>query len=67
MMDRRETCPRIRMIVDLPIDVQMAIKLRAVKSNSTTGEVVCEAIQRTFSKDVEEARIVLAESKSSKK
>jgi hypothetical protein len=58
---------RNRMIVDLPADVQMAIKLRAVKSNTTTGAVVCEAVQNTFSKDIQEARSVLAEAKSSAK
>jgi len=54
------------MIVDLPSDVQMAIKLRAVKGNSTTGAVVCEAIQKTFSKDIQEARSVLAETNAKK-
>ena len=57
---------RTRMIVDLPSDVQMAIKLRAVKGNSTTGAVVCEAIQKTFSKDIQEARSVLAETNAKK-
>jgi hypothetical protein len=58
---------RIRMMVDLSSDVQMAIKLRAVKSNMTTGAVVCEAVQTAFSKDIQEARSILAETKSSAK
>jgi len=58
---------RSRMIVDLPTDVQMAIKLRAVKSNMTTGAVVCEAVQKAFLKDVQEARNVLAETKPTAK
>jgi hypothetical protein len=52
---------RNRMILELPSEVQMAIRLRAVKSNATTGEVVCEAIQHRFGRDVEEARAALAE------
>lgn len=62
-----EKTERTRLIVDLPSDVQMAIKLRAVKSNKTTGAVVCEAVQMAFSKDIQEARSVLAEAKSAGK
>jgi hypothetical protein len=58
---------RSRMIVDLPSDVQMAIRLRAVKSNSTIGEVVCEAVTQSLGKDIEEARAVLAEKKPNTK
>lgn len=60
-----ENCERNRMIVDLPSEVQMAIKLRAVKSNTTTGAVVAEAVQHTFTKDLEEARASLAENRQS--
>ena len=62
-----ENPERNRMIVDLPSDVQMAIKLRAVKSNMTTGAVVCEAVQKAFGKDILEARSALAEAKSAAK
>jgi hypothetical protein len=48
-----------RMILDLPLDVQMAIRLRAVKSRKTTGQVVSEAIQAVFAHDIEEAKSVI--------
>lgn len=44
------------MIVELPPEVQMAIRLRAVKAGMTTGEVVAEAVRLTFPADVEEAK-----------
>ena len=46
---------RSRMIFDLPADVQMAIKLRAVKNGWTTGRVVEEAIRQVFPAEVREA------------
>lgn len=54
---------RTRMIFDVTPDVQMAIKLRAVKTGTTTGEAVAEAIRATFPADIEEARKALAELK----
>lgn len=51
---------RTRMIVDLPAEAQMAIKLRAVKSNSTTGQVVYEMVQKVLGKDLQDAKISLA-------
>jgi hypothetical protein len=62
-----ENHARNRMIVDLPSEVQLAIRLRAVKSGTTTGNVVCEAVQSTFANDVEEARAALAEQQQSQK
>lgn len=56
MADKRK-----RMIVDLPPEVCMAIKLRAVKSRKTTGQVVAEAIKEAFPDEVSEARESLAE------
>jgi hypothetical protein len=50
---------RSRMIVDLPADIQMAIRLRAVKTGKTTGEVVAEAICSLFAEDVAEALRVI--------
>ena len=47
---------RSRMIVDLPRDVQMSIRLRAVKNGWTTGEVVACAIKQAFPDDIIEAR-----------
>jgi hypothetical protein len=32
---------RIRLIFELPQEVIMAIKLRAIKTDSTTGHIVC--------------------------
>jgi hypothetical protein len=58
---------RNRMIVDLPSEVQMAIRLRAVKSATTTGAVVCEAVQLAFAKDIEEARAALSLQQNSSK
>ena len=52
---------RSRMIFDLPADVQMAIKIKAVKSGMTTGEVVCEAFGQVFGNYLEEARLALSE------
>lgn len=54
---------RIRMILELTVDVQMAIKLRAVKTGKTTGEVVTEAVQSMYSQDVKDAKCALAEVK----
>lgn len=51
---------RPRMILDLPPEVQMAIKLRAVKDDCTTGTVVAAAIAQVFPADLAEARNVLA-------
>lgn len=43
------------MIVDVPIEVQMAIRLRAVKAGISTGEVVAIAIRERFPHDLQEA------------
>jgi uncharacterized Fe-S cluster-containing radical SAM superfamily enzyme len=50
---------RSRMIFDLPFDIQMAIKLRAVKDNCTTGEVVAKAVEKVIPIELEEAKEVL--------
>ncbi len=50
-----------RMIFDLPADVQMAIRLRAVKEDLTTGRIVADAIRATFAKEVCEARTIIDE------
>lgn len=44
-----------RMIFDIPNEVQMAIRLAAVKAGKTTGEIVAEAIRYAFPGDVKEA------------
>ncbi len=62
-----ENHDRNRMIVDLPSEVQLAIRLRAVKSSTTTGAVVCEAVQHTFARDIEEAKAALAEQRNASK
>lgn len=43
------------MILGVTPEVQMAIKLRAVKSGCTTGQVVEEAIRSSYPNDVKEA------------
>jgi hypothetical protein len=58
---------RGRMIFELPSDVQMAIKIKAVKSNMTTGAVVTEVVKKSLGKYVEEARAAIAESRESEK
>ena len=50
------------MILEVPAEVQMAIRLRAVKDGVTTGQVVKAAIEQSFPEDVQEARTVLAQS-----
>jgi hypothetical protein len=57
---------RTRMIFELPTEVQMAIRLRAVKSDVTTGEVVCEAVKNTFRQDLEDARTALTQNETAK-
>lgn len=52
---------RERMILDLPREVQMAIKLRAIKDRCTTGAIVEWCVRDCFPKEVEEARQVLEE------
>jgi hypothetical protein len=52
---------RNRMILDLPPEVQKAVKLRAVKNGCTTGEVIADAVKRVFPADVTEAEEVLKE------
>jgi hypothetical protein len=49
------------MIFDLPPETQLAIRLRALKNNATTAEIVCEAVGQTFAHDVNEARTILAD------
>ena len=56
---------RSRMILDLPPDVQMAIRLRAVKDGCTTGEVVERAVRQTYPVDVREAEGVCNDNKNS--
>ena len=51
------------MIVDIPLEVQMAIRLRAVKNNCTTGEVVEAAVVYTYPEDIKEAAEVIQERK----
>jgi hypothetical protein len=55
---------RKRMIVDIDKSMQIAIKLQAVKTNRTTGEVVTEAIEKAFPEDIREARICSSNSQS---
>ena len=52
-----------RMIVEIPKEVQIAIKLVAVKRRITTGRVVTDAITFAFAEDLAEAQKVIAEKK----
>ena len=52
---------RKRMIFDLPEHIQMAIRLRAIKDQCTTTEVVRTAIETIFPEDVEQAEKALEE------
>jgi hypothetical protein len=45
-----------RMIFDVPLEIQIAIRIRAAKAQKTTGEVVAEAIESTFPVDMVQAR-----------
>ena len=58
---------RDRMMIDLAPEVQMAIKIRAAKSNMTTGAVVTEAIEKVFGRYIEEAKAAIAEHDGKKK
>ena len=52
---------RSRMIVDVTPEIQMAIRLRAIKEGWTTGDVVAMAIRLRFPQDVDEAREAIKE------
>lgn len=52
---------RNRMIFDLPAKTQMAIRLRAVKNQSSTTEVITTAMEKAFPDDVREAEKELVE------
>jgi hypothetical protein len=58
---RENKAQRHRMIFDLPPDLQLAVRLRALKNSTTTTNVICEALQNSFRADVDEARAVIAE------
>lgn len=45
-----------RMFFDVTPEIQMAIRLRAIKAGMTTGEVVTEAITIVFNEDILEAK-----------
>jgi len=62
-----EVLDRSRMIFELPSDVQMAIRLRAVKEGVTTGDIVCQAITTAYKHDLDEAKTVLAQTRSAPK
>lgn len=46
---------RERMIVALPPEIRLAVKLRAIKLKVKTGDVVAEAIRATFPAEIAEA------------
>lgn len=52
---------RIRMIVDVSPEVQIAIKLQAARTKQTTGEVVSGLVETALGRRLEEAREAMAE------
>lgn len=54
-----------RMVVALPLEIQLAIKLRARKNHCRTGDVVKAAIRATFPNDIIEALDEMEEAKCS--
>ena len=50
---------RKRMIFDVLPEVQIAIKLRAIKNRCTTGEIISKAVELAFPDDIKEAREAL--------
>lgn len=46
---------RTRMILEISPHIQMAIRLRAIKDDCTTGDVVTKAMEHYFKPDVDEA------------
>lgn len=47
---------RRRVIYDLPRDIQMAIRLRAVKDGVTNGQVIARAIELAFWNELGQAK-----------
>lgn len=44
------------MIFDLPAEIQLAIRLRALKDRVTTGQVIERVIIECFPREIDEAR-----------
>jgi hypothetical protein len=47
---------RNRVMIDLPPEVHMAIKIRAAKSNMITGAVLCEAGEKVLANKLTKRR-----------
>lgn len=54
---------RNRMIIDVPEEVQMAIKLQAARLKKTTGDVVSLLVGGHLGRRLEEAQEAIAEQK----
>ncbi len=50
---------RNRMMLDVLKEIQLAIRLRATKENTTTGVIVCRAVESLFPNEIKEAREIL--------
>jgi len=48
------------MIIDLPDYLQMAVRLRAVKTGLTTGNIIGMAIENTYRNEIAEAQRYIA-------
>lgn len=53
----------VRMPYAVPVEVHMAIRLRAIKRGMKTGDVVAEAIKQVLGPEVAEALAVLNQAK----
>lgn len=52
-----------RMMVDIPEDVQLAVRLRSLKEGIAIGKVVEDALREVYDDDIEEAKVVISNRK----
>lgn len=55
---------RSRMVLELPVDIKMAIRLRAAITHGTNVTAVISAIESAFPHEVKQARMELAATKT---
>lgn len=49
-----------RAFIDVPADVHLAVRLRALKDDKTTQEIVTDALMEYYVDDIMEARDIIA-------
>ena len=59
-MAQEESVERSRVVLELPLDVELAIRLRVAKTKTKPWEVVSAAIEKAYEDDIAEARRELA-------